>query len=36
MVYLAGLAALHFAASSALGAMAVLSVKALRDLRRRA
>jgi len=34
MPYLLALAAIHFAASSALGAMSVLSAKALCDLRR--
>ena len=36
MIYLGGLAAIHFAASTALGAMAVLSAKALYDIRRTA
>ncbi len=34
MFYLAALAAIHFTASTALGAMSVLSAKALCDLRR--
>ncbi len=33
-LYLPALAAIHFTASAALGAMAVLSVKAVRDMRR--
>ena len=36
MFYLLGLALIHFLASSALGAMGILSLKALRTLRKEA
>ncbi len=34
LIYLKALALVHFTASAALGVMAVLSLKALRDMRR--
>ena len=35
MIYLAAIAAIHFTSAAALGAMSVLSLKALADLRKR-
>ena len=34
MIYLAAIAAIHFGSAAALGAMSVLSLKALNDLRK--